>query len=378
MSVRNSHKILLVDDEPHVLAALTRHLGRTFDVTTAEGGPAALSVIEKATEPFAVALTDMRMPFMTGLDFIAAARKRGGSTVFMMLSGNADQQTAVDAINQGRIFRFLCKPCPPEAVADAVRAACAQYDLVTAERVLLRETLTGSVKLMVEALALTDPRLGVVQSLAKQAVPDICRALGVQCDWSMIVAGSVCLIGLVGVARDASGTITEEHLREAAAISSKLVCNIPRMENVSIMLGRQREPGALPENLQTTDKVESLTIGARVLRYVVDLALAQRTLGSRASAVALLLHKEGHDPRLLNALRDADGSSANQSPVDEPQEIKAALVRPGMILVEDVVDTSGRCLLAGGQPISELAASTIRSHAKLGTIPEKLMVRLIG
>ena len=138
-------RILIVDDDANLLQAMRRQLFDTFDVTTAEGGEAALDLIGDET-PFAVVLSDMRMPGLDGVEFLKRFRERSKHTVRMMLTGNADQQTAVDAVNEGHIFRFLKKPCPEATLRAAIDAGIEQYRLVIAERELLSKTVAGTVK----------------------------------------------------------------------------------------------------------------------------------------------------------------------------------------------------------------------------------------
>jgi DNA-binding response OmpR family regulator len=107
-------RVLLVDDEPAVLAGLNRHLRRRFDVVTATGAAEGLAAIDAADEPFDVVVSDLRMPGMDGIQFLAAARDRSPGTARMLLTGHADVDSAVDAVNRAGLFRFLLKPCPPD------------------------------------------------------------------------------------------------------------------------------------------------------------------------------------------------------------------------------------------------------------------------
>ena len=111
MSEPELPRILCVDDEPNLLAALERNLFGQFDVVTANGGEAGLAAIAEGP-PFAAIVSDMRMPGMDGAAFLAAARARAPDSVRLLLTGQADATSAIAAINQGAIFRFLCKPCP--------------------------------------------------------------------------------------------------------------------------------------------------------------------------------------------------------------------------------------------------------------------------
>src|SRR5882724_8374025 len=140
-------KILLVDDEPNLLAALQRALRKQFAVETACGGAAGLVALQKWRD-YAVVVSDMRMPEMNGVEFLSRTREIAPDVVRIMLTGNADQATAIEAINQGRIFTFLHKPCSPEKLAEALTAGVVHHQLVTAERELMESTLRGSVKIL--------------------------------------------------------------------------------------------------------------------------------------------------------------------------------------------------------------------------------------
>ena len=153
-----TRKILFVDDEKNVLSALRRQLRGKFDVTVAEGGAAGLKAIE--TEgPFAVVVTDMRMPSMNGIEFLREVEKKAPDTVRMMLTGNADQETAVRAVNQGKVFRFFSKPCTTEDLEVGLNAGIKQHDLITAEHELLQQTLSGSIKVLLDIVRLSDSTL---------------------------------------------------------------------------------------------------------------------------------------------------------------------------------------------------------------------------
>src|SRR5690606_18712073 len=98
-------RILCVDDEPNVLAGLERTLFDDYDVTTANSGVEALEILAEE-EPFAIIISDMRMPNMDGATFLAEARKLEPDTVRMLLTGYSDVEAAISAINDGQIFRF--------------------------------------------------------------------------------------------------------------------------------------------------------------------------------------------------------------------------------------------------------------------------------
>src|SRR5205823_11426086 len=128
-------------------------LRRRFDVASATSGADGLAALEKATGAVAVVISDMRMPAMNGAAFLAQVRQRWPDTVRMLLTGQSEIEAAIAAVNEGQIFRFLSKPCPADQLLAAVMAAVAQHDLITAERVLLEQTLHGSIKTLTEILS---------------------------------------------------------------------------------------------------------------------------------------------------------------------------------------------------------------------------------
>lgn len=126
-------RILCVDDEPRVLEGLRRQLGRRFDVRTATSGASGLAIVDR-DGPFAVVVSDMRMPAMDGAGFLRRVRERAVETVRILLTGYGDLQSAAAAVNEGSIFRLLSKPCPPDVLQEALAAAVQQHRQLVAAR----------------------------------------------------------------------------------------------------------------------------------------------------------------------------------------------------------------------------------------------------
>ena len=133
----NSHVILCVDDEPQILAGLTRTLTQKYLVKTAPSGSVALDIL-RTTPAVAVIISDMRMPSMNGAQFLSASRQIIPNARRILLTGHADVPTALAAVNEGGICRLLIKPCPPEEVVEAIEEAIAEYDAEVSERTAIR------------------------------------------------------------------------------------------------------------------------------------------------------------------------------------------------------------------------------------------------
>ena len=119
-------RILLVDDDPMLLAGLKRQFRRQFHIDTAPGGAEALQMVAEG-DPYTVVVSDFRMPGMNGIDLLARIKALQPDTVRMMLTGSTDLATAVKAVNEGHIYQFHLKPCPAGALARAIHDGVAHY-----------------------------------------------------------------------------------------------------------------------------------------------------------------------------------------------------------------------------------------------------------
>lgn len=390
MSARPSPRVLMVDDEPNVLAAFRRALGRQYELATAPGGEEALRLIGEQ-DTFPVIVTDMRMPGMDGLEFIQRARKLSKDSIFMVLTGNGDQETAVRAINEGHIFRFLTKPCSPDMMQEALRAGLRQYELVTAERVLLHDTLHGSIRLLVEALFLSDPVLADMMTSISRTIEALRSDLGLEAEWRYPFAGSMCLLGVLVISdTEGDGWQNEEYLETCAHAADRLLRNIPRLEQVAEMIGRQREWGGLPEKLDTTDPGTRATIGARLLRFAVDLERFSLKYGRNREKVDGAMKAAGHDPRLYPAMERLLPSDTPEKPDNIPspsksraftrepqfitQTIRVRSLRVAMTIAQDVVTSDSKLLLGKGQVLTPVLIERLRSLARAHFIEETIDV----
>jgi len=131
-------KLLLVDDEPNLTSALVRSLDRTqFEIFTADSAQKGLMIL--AGNEIDVVVSDERMPGMTGSQFLSEVRKQWPNTIRMILSGQADLEAAVRAINEGEVYRFLLKPCHPKELQMTILQGLQHKKLVAQSRKLLQE-----------------------------------------------------------------------------------------------------------------------------------------------------------------------------------------------------------------------------------------------
>ncbi len=122
------HTVLFVDDEPNILKALERLL-RTEKIRTlcASRPMEALEILER--EPVQAVVSDMRMPEQNGAEFLSTVRTQHPEVVRMMLTGHADINIAMDAINRGEIFRLVTKPWNDVDLKSTIGQALHEYEL---------------------------------------------------------------------------------------------------------------------------------------------------------------------------------------------------------------------------------------------------------
>src|SRR5258708_28569397 len=125
-------KILCVDDDLNILLALQRQLRKQLQLYSALGAEKALAAIERDS-PYAAIVTDLQMPGLNGLELLARVKEISPDMVRIMLTGQADLSTAIRAVNQGSIFRFLTKPCSTEEMTVTLEAAGHEQPPVTGQ-----------------------------------------------------------------------------------------------------------------------------------------------------------------------------------------------------------------------------------------------------
>jgi response regulator RpfG family c-di-GMP phosphodiesterase len=234
-------KILLVDDDLNILEGFQRSLRREFELETARSGAQALKFLAE-TGPYAVIVSDLRMPEMDGIQLLSAVKTQSPDTIRVMLTGNADMDTAIEAINEGSIFRFLNKPCSKEVMAKTLTAALVQYGLVTAEKQLLEQTLSSSIQVLTEVLSLVNPTAFSRAERARRYIHHVVTVMKLGNPWQYEVAAMMSQLGCVTLAPETIDAVysgekllpNEQKQYDAhPSVAYDLLSKIPRLEPVA-------------------------------------------------------------------------------------------------------------------------------------------------
>jgi len=366
--------VLCVDDEPAVLEGLSLNLRRRFEVTTATSGADALVLLAK-DPAVAVVISDMRMPNMNGAAFLSRARLLAPDSARILLTGQADMDSTISAVNDGQIFRYLTKPCPPPTLLAAVEAGVEQNRLVTAERVLLEETLHGSIQTLCDVLSMTNPISFGRATRIKQIVTDLANELGLRERWQVEVAAMLSQLGYITLPQETAervqigATLSDNEQKMIArlpTVTDQLLRHIPRLEVVrAILLNCHKAPATMDA------KADPLAVsGANIVRVALDFD-ALETAGHTAQVAVDTMRgrTNQYDSPTLEALGLARGTAAAQ----EVREMRLTSLQVGMIFAEDVKMSNGAMLVARGYEVSPSFLERLQNF-RFGTVKEPVRV----
>jgi DNA-binding NarL/FixJ family response regulator len=366
-------RILCVDDEPHVLAGLRRVFRRQYDVSVAEGAEAALASLAQGP-PFAVVISDMRMPGMSGAALLAEVWKRAPDTVRMLLTGQADLESAILAVNEGHLFRFLTKPCPPEALSKAIDAAVAQHRLITSEKVLLEQTLVGSMRVLSEVLALVHPQTFGVGARRHQRARAVAHELGQTDAWHVEVASMLTSVGYVvlpaevvtklevGAPLDGGEVKMTEQVPD---VVERVLSHIPRLERVRDVLAHCRVTRGVQ---RPATRKGPVPLGAHVLNALQDLSVLEAREGNTAKAIAALRAAAAYESTLLDAV-----ARVVQPFPPELRSLALNDLQTDMVLASDVKSSAGALLVARGQPVTVHLIQRLRNFNERGGVAQPIV-----
>jgi len=374
-------KILCVDDDPNILDGYKRSLRKQYDLHIAIGPEEGLKAI-RHDGPFAVIVSDYAMPGMNGVEFLKQARAIAPDSVRMMLTGFANMDNAMKAINEGNIFRFLTKPCQPEVLALSLDAGLEQYRLKRVEKELLEQTLLGSIRVMSQILSLVNPVAFSRTSRIKFYMKSMAVHLGMANVWSYEIAAMLCDLGCIILPADTLSRIfagdslsenEQEIVKAHPALAAELLGKIPRMGKIAGMIERQQveyascvQPGdALP--------ADTVVLGGLMLRTAIDFDLLTAQQHSINAAINIMRSRKGvYHPKLLNALTDVKLIERKM----DVRQMAILKVQVGMVADEEIRTLTGLLLMAKDQEVTKPIMERLRSFGKTVGVNEPVRMRI--
>jgi FixJ family two-component response regulator len=380
-----SDKILFVDDESPVLDGYKRMLHREFAVETAVGAELAVKTMHELG-PFAVIVSDMRMPVINGTQFLANVRQISPESVRMLLTGYTDIGAAMDAVNEGNIFRFLTKPCEKEVLFKAIVAGLVQYRLVRAEHELIEKTLMGSIKVLTDVLGAASPeafgRSMRIAHLVRHLVAKSPRPAA----WRFEAAAMLSQLGcvtlapqLIQAAYSGAKLSPDDQVRFAAhpQAARDLIVSIPRLEPIAWMISQQLTQevvDSVPKALGDC-AAGDLVFGANALKLAVAFDDLRIQGLSDGDAIASLRRR--HSEFATHQVEALASVSTVGAPM-ELRRISSNKLKCGMILQHEVRTQAGMLVVGKGQEITPALVLKLDNFGRLGAIDKELMVLVPG
>ncbi len=372
-------KILFVDDDRDILETFKRLLRKQFNFDTACGPMEGLKSVS-ANGPYAVIVSDLRMPEMNGIKFLSKVKDMSPNSVRIMLTGNADLATAIDAVNEGNVFRFLTKPCDPKVFASTLMSGVKQYQLVMAERELLEKTLIRSIKMLVDVLSMVNPMAFGRSRRLQRYSRHIANQLQLPNAWQYKIAAMLSQIGCILLP-----TETLEKVYAGQKLTDKekdiyisypkagcdLLLGIPRLEQVARIIEKQLclfkdfDSSVSPANR------DIISLGAQILKVAIEFDQRVRGLIPVKKAVQELMNKpEECDPIIVEALGNIE--------IDLEERVvsmvKVEELKTKMIFNESVYTEKGVLLAHKDQEITYPMLRILNNYRINNLIPKEIRV----
>lgn len=406
-------RILCVDDEPNILSSL-RRLFRTqgYDVLVANSGAEGLSLLE--TEAVDLVISDMRMPVMDGTAFLEKVRSKWPETIRLLLTGYADIQSIIDAINRGEIYRYITKPWDDQDIQLIVKHALERkelelekkrlekltfrqneelkelnasleqkilertkelrnaHDLLLGANEKLKNNYLTSIKVFSNVIEM---RGGKLAGHSRQ-VADLARKIAqkLELDASSIqnifVAALLADIGKMGFSDELINTplsqLTSEQLGvfyKHAVRAEQLLLPLDDLHDAAKIIRSQHERfdgKGFPDGLTG----EQIPLGARILAIAKDFHQLQiGTLTPKRlfpdDAKALIIQGAGsrYDSQLIEGFRRVFNDKDTDLTI---QVVKVRNLLPGMVIATDLVSQEGMLLLPAGYVLEQTTIEKLR------------------
>jgi response regulator RpfG family c-di-GMP phosphodiesterase len=378
-----SEKILVVDDDRNLLDGIRRQLHGKMNISVAESGMEGLELIKK-NGPFAVVVSDYKMPLMNGVEFLSRVRDISPDTVRIMLTGQADMQAIIDVINQGEIFRFLTKPCPPDLLKKNIEDGIHQYRLINAEKELLGKTLSGSIKLLNDILALAKPEAFSRSLRVRHIARQIAEKMGLDTLWQIEIAAMLSQIGCITIPNSILSKVYrnmrllpdeilmfENHPRTG----NEMLANIPRLEQVAeIVLYQDKyfDGSGFPR-----DKIsgEDIPLGARILKVALDFdKLLQSGMEMGEAIEEMKKRMRWYDYQIVQKLDKTISRDSKKKNLYTVKELKIDQLNDTMLIAEELVSASGLVLGSKNQRLTKSMIIALKNYCKNKEIKESITV----
>jgi ActR/RegA family two-component response regulator len=359
--------ILFIDDDFKILNSFKRSLTPEFKVFVAESPEEGLRML-KETGPFSVLVSDMRMPGMNGVEVLCRAREINPDTVRVLLTGYADQQAAIDAVNKGNVFRFLTKPCGLHTLVPVLEEGIRRYQLAMIEKGVAERTLSGVAGLLNQILTMVNPAAQRKACRLKRYCRHMACACAPQDRWVVETAAMLSQLGSLAMAPGGAAQGEEPIVWSTSnsdqglyEVASRLLMHVPRFERIVAILSLLDKPIRHVQWNECSEQERSIHLCRRILQTAIGLDAALTAGHAPAAALSMLrAEPDRYDPACVALLAEYDFGLHNEVLL----YVRGNELTTRMILAEDLRANDGVLLATKGQPVSESLLRSLRTCAR--------------
>jgi response regulator RpfG family c-di-GMP phosphodiesterase len=391
-----NRKILYVDDEAPLLSSFASLMRRERVETFLLHNSQQIEKVLHEQGPFAAVFSDQRMPVTDGVAVLETVSRFHPDTVRVLVTGYADHADTIRAINVGGISHFIAKPWKDDDLRTLVRETIRRFNLGKENDFLLHQlkeananlqelldgTVSGTVHILRDMLTyLHTEAASQVERVRKLGLKflELSPEIGEQERWEIKQALDLFNLGIgllpAKAGRGEAGTpVTRGH----ATVTAELLRDIPRFDGVAriILLQNKNFDGTgQPASVNIAGK--EIPLGARLLHVLLDLDMAtrDRTHGR------VVLEKMAQQPAKydIGLIEKMLGGTTAQSLPSHPAESKCSVheLRPGMILLDNIVTESGQLLLKAGFGLTETSLKILLQWHANDPIASSIRVKVV-
>lgn len=371
--------VLFIDDDINLLNSFKRLMNDEFNVTTAQSPENGLQIMER-NGPFAIVVSDMRMPGLSGVEVLSHAHKINPATVRVLLTGFAEHQCAIDAVNIGKVNKFLTKPCDLDTMAAVLRAGIRQYQLTLSEKELLGQTYIGIVNVLSQILALVNPVAQNKANRLKRYCTHMINEIQLEDKFIVEIAAILSQLGCITIPQDVlerheyGGFINEEELQKIKKNNIdviKLLMNIPMFEDIAEIISLSEKQIHNNTEGYSDEKQQNIHIGGKILQVAKGIDRYIMSGVSPSDAISMLKDENYfNDNSIVNSLNTYEFNQKNMIKM----YVYSYQLNTKMIIESDIYSSNGVLLIKKGQHVTYQILSSLNNFSKNVGINEPFAV----
>lgn len=372
-------KILCVDDEDAILRGFKLNLRNSFDLRFASDGKEGLELFKKEGD-FAVVLSDMRMPHMSGSEMLQEIKKIDSEVVTVLLTGHTDFESAMSAVNDGNVFRMLSKPCPPDTLNKTLKDALSQYNLVVGKRLLLDQTLRGAVDALAQSLSISQPLFFGRAQRVRRLANEIAALIQLKDSWRVGIAAIFSQLPFLSIPQQFADTVY--HKKELNQELKALVLDLPKeTQKILDLIPGLEDIKQILQKIDVQPKFEvddgsGIRTIASILRLCLDYDFYKEQGHLDVRIIETFrLRTDNYDTKVVESLAEFLLAESGTFSIIE---INTQDLREGMRLEEDLILEDSMLIASAGADVDRPLLKIIRNYISCYTdfpFPKKIKVR---